>query len=237
MVSNDLRQKYYGDPKYDGTHMYYAWIRSYLTTTSKVLNIGAGPETNSPVRTLKGEVAEVVGIDIDPIVKENRELDRGLVIKNGLFPLEDQSFDIVFCDYVLEHVEHPTLFLSETRRVLKPGGRFFFRTPNLFHYVPLISMATPDWFHKAVANRVRMLPNETHEPWPTFYRMNTRSALQRLSEQAGFSQKEFRMIECEPSYLMFHTVPFYFGLAYERLVNSTQALAGMRVQILGQFQR
>ncbi|MBI2603069.1 MAG: 3-demethylubiquinone-9 3-O-methyltransferase [Deltaproteobacteria bacterium] len=49
------------------------------------------------------------------------------VCKTG-FP--DKSFDVaVSCD-VLEHVENPRLVVEEARRLLKPGGLFFFHTFN-----------------------------------------------------------------------------------------------------------
>ncbi len=37
-------------------------------------------------------------------------------------PLEDESFDVVICNHILEHVEDDRLALSEIFRVLHPGG-------------------------------------------------------------------------------------------------------------------
>ncbi len=37
-------------------------------------------------------------------------------------PLEDESFDVVICNHILEHVEDDRLALSEIFRVLRPGG-------------------------------------------------------------------------------------------------------------------
>jgi ubiquinone/menaquinone biosynthesis C-methylase UbiE len=39
--------------------------------------------------------------------------------------LPDNSFDVVYCRYLLEHVADPGMVLAEMRRVLKPGGKFF----------------------------------------------------------------------------------------------------------------
>ncbi len=44
--------------------------------------------------------------------------------------LPSDFYDIVVSVEVLEHVEHDDKFVSEVRRVLKPGGRFIMTTPN-----------------------------------------------------------------------------------------------------------
>lgn len=38
-------------------------------------------------------------------------------------PFADESFDVVYCRYLLEHVREPLRVLSEIRRVLRRGGR------------------------------------------------------------------------------------------------------------------
>lgn len=168
---------------------------------------------------------EVVGADIDSAVLDNRELDRAVVIVDGVLPFPEGHFDLVLSDYVLEHVDDPVAFLREAHRVLKPGGRFVFRTPNLFHYVALISRMTPHWFYRLVANPARSLLGEAHAPWPTYYRLNTRRAICRAARSAGFSTVGIEMVEYEPFYLMFHAVPFLVGVAYERAVSGSEMLA------------
>lgn len=235
MISEKLFKRFYADPKYNGTRAFYSWLREFCAPHYRVLNLGAGPATGSRDRCLKGEVGEVVGADIDPIVLENKELDRAVLIENGRVPLEDASFDLIYSDFVLEHVEKPEEFLSEVRRLLKPGGVYLFRTPNMYHYVTLGSAMTPHVVHKWTANRIRGMTDEAHEPWPTYYRMNSRTRLRTLATKAGFSSVELRMIEPDPSYLKFHALPFLLGVAYERTVNSTHLLQSLRVNILGCF--
>ncbi len=45
------------------------------------------------------------------------------------FPLEDAAFHLVLCAETLEHVRDVQLFLSEIRRVLRPGGELALTTP------------------------------------------------------------------------------------------------------------
>ena len=41
------------------------------------------------------------------------------------WPADDQTFDLVVCDLVLEHIENLDFIFSEAARVLTDGGRFF----------------------------------------------------------------------------------------------------------------
>lgn len=46
------------------------------------------------------------------------------------FPLQDSSFDIVFCKSLIEHLENPEFFIKECFRVLKVGGKILILTPD-----------------------------------------------------------------------------------------------------------
>ncbi len=46
-------------------------------------------------------------------------------------PYADASFGRVLATEILEHLANPALFLSECRRVLRPGGALYLTTPNV----------------------------------------------------------------------------------------------------------
>lgn len=48
-------------------------------------------------------------------------------------PFEDSSFDVVFCNHVLEHIPDDTRAMQELYRVLKPGGFGIFQIPQDLH--------------------------------------------------------------------------------------------------------
>jgi SAM-dependent methyltransferase len=232
-ISQKLVEYFYSDEKYNGTKRFYDLIRTDARPDTIMLNLGAGPATRSAIRQFKGTVHEVCGADIDPVVMSNDELDKAVLIENGKVDFPSGYFDLIYSDFVIEHVENPKEFLAETIRMLKPGGKFFFRTPNLFHYVAIISWITPQSFHEFIANRIRQLPEDAHEPWPTFYRLNTRTAIETEASAVGFSGIDVEFIEPNPSYLQFHPVPLLLGVAYERTVNSTDLLRSFRSNIIG----
>jgi hypothetical protein len=117
--------------------------------------------------------------------------------------------------------------------VLHPGGLLVFRTPNLWHYVSMTSYLSPHWFHKLVANRVRNLHADSHDPWPTYYRMNSRHKIRKLMCGVGFREVELVAIEPNPSYGMASRFLFFPFMGYERLVNSSKLFSMFRANILG----
>jgi len=95
--------------------------------------------------------ATVTGIDIS---YASLETARKHAKQNGLdidyiessaenLPFEDNSFELVTCCDVLEHVDDIAKVISEIKRVLKPGGIFVYDTVNrtLMSYLALIFIA------------------------------------------------------------------------------------------------
>ena len=45
-------------------------------------------------------------------------------------PFDDNTFDVVFCNHVMEHVDDDIKAMSEIYRVLKPGGWAIIQSPQ-----------------------------------------------------------------------------------------------------------
>ena len=217
----------------NGTEQFHALCARNFASGGPLLEIGAGPSnaTSDYLATL----GALTGLDVSDEVRGNRALTEARVFDGGVFPFADASFSGCVSNYVLEHVEDPGAHFREVARVLRPGGTYLFRTPNRWHYVAVASRMLPHFVHVRAANRLRKLSDDAHEPWKTFYRANGGGSLRRLARGAGLEVGELRVIEPEPSYGAAHAALFYPMMAYERTVNSTAALEGLRANFLGVF--
>jgi SAM-dependent methyltransferase len=103
-------------------------IASSLGPEARVLDVGA---KQAPYRKyFRGTRFETV--DVRPEVKPDFVVDVQELTK--VVPCD--SYDLVICTEVLEHVEHPRLAVEEMRRILKPNGTLLATTPFIVPYHP-----------------------------------------------------------------------------------------------------
>jgi len=232
-------QKAYLDRFYgahvDGTTEFHRMCAAHIPLGSTILEVGAGP-SNDTSRFL-ASLGRVSGLDVDPAVRSNAYLADAFVLDTDRYPFADGCFDACVSNYVLEHIADPGSHLSEINRVLRPGGAYLFRTPNRHHYVALVSRWTPHWIHTAVANRLRHLPEDAPDPYPTYYRLNSPRAIRRAAARSGLGVRELRMVEKEPSYGMASRPLFVTFMLYERVVNSSAVFAPLRANVFGLLER
>jgi SAM-dependent methyltransferase len=193
-----------------------------------ILDIGAGAGHVKQMN-FRGYVRRVVGIDPDPRIHKNPFLDEAHEGVADHLPFPDNTFDVVISDNVLEHLDDPQRVLREVARVLKPNGKFVAKTPNAFHYMTVIARFTPTAFHRVI-NRLRGRPDS--HTFPTRYRLNTSAAIQRTTNRSGLEIVSIDYLEGRPEYLRFNALTYLLGWLYERIVNSTDLLARLRIVLL-----
>ena len=224
----ELRRRFY-PPAFRGMYeRFLEAIREHLRPDVEVMDGGCGSGRVFQHR-LAGQVRRVVGVDITQDVRGNPNLDAGVRGDLNDIPLRDASFDLVILSHVAEHLSEPSAAFGELARVLRPGGRLLLLTPNRWHYVALGARLLPQRLHVAF-NRWRGVGES--DVFATVYRANTAGRLRVLLEGAGLKVERLERFETEPEYLAFHPLAYGVGVAYERLVNRFEALAGLRVNLV-----
>ncbi|WP_444907754.1 bifunctional 2-polyprenyl-6-hydroxyphenol methylase/3-demethylubiquinol 3-O-methyltransferase UbiG [Microbulbifer sp. SSSA008] len=129
----------------------------------KLLDVGCGGGILAEAMAQRG--ADVTGIDLGeaPLnVAKLHALESGVSVNYRKVAVEDlaeeapESFDIVTCLEMLEHVPDPSSVIRACAKLVKPGGKLFFSTIN----------RTPKgWLFAVVGAEyvLRLLPKGTHE--------------------------------------------------------------------------
>jgi len=208
-------------------------VLRHLRPEMRLLDLGAGAGI-LPQMNFRGLASEVIGVDLDERVVHNPNLDRGIVTAGESIPLGDNEVDMVVSANVLEHLARPEVVFSEIRRVLRPGGVFFAKTPNKWHYMPLIARTTPMSFHRWF-NQLRGRASE--DTFPTLYRANSRRDIHRISSRSGLELVRADLVEGRPEYMRISPVFYLAGFAYERLVNLTDLTDFLRILLILQLRK
>ena len=121
---------------------------------SRVLDVGTGPGVVAAEAVRRG--AKVAAVDADPEMAKTAarnvpDADIGVAVLPEL-PFEDETFDAVVGNFVINHVGDPDTTLAGLRRVLRPGGR-----------LALTCWAMPG---SGVLALVREAMDEVGVPWP-----------------------------------------------------------------------
>ena len=229
MLTAWLDKKFYSDYKNNwDDELFRKEILCRIDNDFTILDLGAG-SGNVDQMNFKEKASCVCGIDPDPRVQSNPYLHEGKIATGESIPYDEETFDLVFSDNVVEHLSDPDAVLLEVRRVLKPGGLFLAKTPNKKHYMPLIARMTPHRFHQFV-NDLRGRASE--DTFPTQYKMNTPQDVQYFAEKNAYFVEMLKLIEGRPEYLRMTFFTYLFGLMYERLVNRIGFLARYRILLI-----
>ncbi|MGB7293541.1 MAG: class I SAM-dependent methyltransferase [Thermodesulfobacteriota bacterium] len=98
---------------------------SFVPETEEKVALDIGCRDGFWSEQLKKKGYNVLAIDIKPSYRESIICD----VENGI-PFSDESFNLVWCTEVIEHLHNPKYLFQEIERVIRPGGLAIITTPN-----------------------------------------------------------------------------------------------------------
>jgi len=160
-------------------------LRDLVGTESRVLDLGCGDGAHYGTY-VQQRAAQYLGLDVSgEAVTQARS--RGLLAQvhdlNEPLPVANDSFDVVLCFEVLEHLIEPEEAVREAHRVLRDGGVFLSSVPNV---------AAAHWRVELMV-RGRFVPGGSpasfDEPWrDPHIRFFTCASIVRLLYKCGFRE-------------------------------------------------
>jgi SAM-dependent methyltransferase len=208
-----------------------ALVRGHLTPESRVLDLGCG--RGGVVELFWREVKVAAGLDPDTASLAGHRAP-GMPVIRGVgegLPFVSESFDLIVCLWVLEHLKEPLTTIREVQRVLRPGGHFVFVTPNLSNPVMLLNR-----IGKALpALQRRMVPKlygrRERDTFRVQYHANTVNSIRTLASTVGLQVAELRAVP-DPTYLALNGLMFRASVLSERLMPQ-----GWGVHLLGDLEK
>lgn len=171
----------------------------------KVIDVGCGGGILAESMALRG--AQVTGIDMGetPLsVAQLHALESQVEVEYRQIRAEDmaseaeESFDVVTCMEMLEHVPDPASVIAACAQLVKPGGHVFFSTLNRNPKAFMLAIVGAEYM-------LNMLPKGTHE-YGKFIRP---SELESAARSVGLELRNISGMSYNPlfqSYRLSHDV-------------------------------
>jgi SAM-dependent methyltransferase len=161
-------------------------FQRYVGANDDCLDLGCGDGGTSGVY-LAEHSQSYLGVDVSEAaikVAQARGLNAMRIDDASVLPFEAESFDVVVCSEVLEHLFEPQFATAEAFRVLRPEGRLIVTVPNAAYWRDRVDALFGVW-QPGGDDRGRA------EPWRSphirFFRPVT---LKRMLLGAGFDHVE-----------------------------------------------
>ena len=109
-----------------------------------ILEAGCGSMSRIRFR----QTARLIGIDISQKqLDRNTELHEKILGDLETYPLSPNTYDMIICWDVLEHLSHPGKALRNFSVAVAVGGIIVLASPNVMTLRGFVTKFTPHWFH------------------------------------------------------------------------------------------
>jgi hypothetical protein len=158
-----------------------------IGSSTKVLDVGGAPYFWELVNQLKLPFPDVTILNLHGPGKQPSAQLKWVIADGTRLPFHDQSFDLIFCNSVIEHAgdwNSQILFAEEIRRV---GRRYFVQTPaRNFPVEPHLLAPFVHWFPRKIQEK--LVPYVTG--WGLITRPNQKEVQLFLDHIRLLNQKE-----------------------------------------------
>ena len=169
----------------------------YIKPNLSILDIGCGTGRLYQIFAKFQDSIDYIGLDqsAGQLAQSKKEFPNNKYVQAEMtkLPLEDASFDLVFCIATLHHLpdeETRRQALSEMKRILKPGGRVLMTNWNLYSDSAQKTVEKGKWQQNEGEFVVPWMNPEGKTLGERYYYGFTPEYLDKICSEAGFVVEE-----------------------------------------------
>ena len=218
--------------------LYKRLVGEAAQRSSVIVHLGAGNVWLGDLCPVSLQGKTIYAVEPDAETLARNPAQHRIEAGGEAIPLPAESVDAIVCEYVVEHLTEPERVLRESHRLLRPGGRFVFVTPNWLSYSGIITALTPQWLHQLFLKWLFDLGGSANEkPYPTAFRMNTVWDVRRLAHETGFDVRELQTGVDYPTYTYPFPLVHQLAVLWHVLLDRVEWLAPFRITLIGVLEK
>lgn len=171
--------------------LFTSLILKEIHENSVVIEIGAGKGLCRYVKNISDKAGKLVGVDPSQHIENNLYIHDYIKAPFEEAKIFDNSVDIIYSIYVMEHIENPDHLFSKVNKALKENGKMYFITPNRTHYFVFFSRLAEKlnikgiWVEKLMRATINLAYG-----FKSYYSINDENTIRGLAKRHGFTKCE-----------------------------------------------